>query len=182
MRNRRLTSILCAALLAAPGVASASLGVAAEPWLLDQMLQAQRLGNRSVEVDALNRLMLLDADNPEFKLHWLRMQLDEPQRDAIAIDKMIASLCADETAKACRQARLIMANDDVKRRQEIIKRTYDNAVKRGDENVYIVLGSEFFPEELRCDFSVDGCHPNDIGFRYMADAMKPTLEKIIAKL
>ena len=119
MRNRRLTSILCAALLAAPGVASASLGVAAEPWLLDQMLQAQRLGNRSVEVDALNRLMLLDADNPEFKLHWLRMQLDEPQRDAIAIDKMIASLCADETAKACRQARLIMANDDVKRRQAL---------------------------------------------------------------
>ena len=119
MSNRRLTSIMCAALLAAPAVASASLGVAAEPWLLDQMLQAQRLGNRSVEADALNRLMLLDADNPEFKLHWLRMQLDEPQRDALAIDKMIASLCADETSKACRQARLIMANDDTKRRQAL---------------------------------------------------------------
>ena len=119
MSNRRLTSIMCAALLAAPAVASASLGVAAEPWLLDQMLQAQRLGNRSVEADALNRLMLLDADNPEFKLHWLRMQLDEPQRDAVAIDKMLASLCADETSKSCRQARLIMANDDTKRRQAL---------------------------------------------------------------
>ena len=119
MTNRRLTSIMCAALLATPGVAPASLGVVAEPWLLDQMLQAQRLGNRSVEADALNRLMLLDADNPEFKLHWLRMQLDEPQRDTLAIDKMIASLCADEASKSCRQARLIMANDDVKRRQAL---------------------------------------------------------------
>lgn len=73
-------------------------------------------------------------------------------------------------------------DSNIKRRQEIIKRTYDNAVARGDKNVYIVLGTEFFPEELGGDFSIDGCHPNDIGFRFMADAIKPVLAKMIEKL
>ncbi len=72
--------------------------------------------------------------------------------------------------------------DDVIRRQEIIKKTYDNAKARGDENVYLVLGSEFFPEGLGGDFSVDGCHPNDIGFMYMKEAIAPTLKKMIEKV
>ncbi|MBR2467274.1 MAG: hypothetical protein IKB38_10155 [Clostridia bacterium] len=71
---------------------------------------------------------------------------------------------------------------DVIRRQEIIKKTYENAKMRGDENVYLVLGSEFFPEWLGGDFSVDGCHPNDIGFMYMKEAIAPTLKKMIEKV
>lgn len=119
MRTQHLTSIALAVLLTMPPIASASVGVAAEPWLLDQMLQAQRSGNRSVEADALSRLMLIEADNPEFKLHWLRMQLDEPERDSVAIEKMMADLCTDQLSFSCRQAKLIIANDDEKRRQAL---------------------------------------------------------------
>lgn len=71
---------------------------------------------------------------------------------------------------------------DIKRRQEIISATYERAVARGDKNVYLVLGSEFFPDGVRTEFSVDGCHPNDIGFRFMADAIKPVLSKMISGL
>lgn len=69
--------------------------------------------------------------------------------------------------------------NDVIRRQEIIKKTYDNARARGDENVYLILGSEFFPDGLGGDFSVDGCHPNDIGFMYMKEAIRPVLAEMI---
>lgn len=68
---------------------------------------------------------------------------------------------------------------DVSRRQEIIKRTYENARSRGDENVWLLLGSDYFPSDLGGDFSVDGVHPTDLGFMFMAKAIAPKLEEII---
>lgn len=71
---------------------------------------------------------------------------------------------------------------DVKARQDVVKATYKNAAARGDENVWLVLGSEFFPEGLAGDFSVDGTHPNDLGFKFMADAMKRALAEMIERV
>ncbi len=71
---------------------------------------------------------------------------------------------------------------DIARRQEIIKATYQRARARGDKNVYLILGSEFFTDGARSEFSVDGCHPNDLGFRFMADAIKPVLARIVAEI
>ena len=70
--------------------------------------------------------------------------------------------------------------DGVAARQAVVKATYDNAVARGDKNVWLVLGSEYFPEGLGGDFCVDGTHPNDLGFKFMADAMRPAIEEMIA--
>ena len=63
-------------------------------------------------------------------------------------------------------------------RLEVIKRTYDNAVKAGDKNVYFINGSELFPE-LRYDYSIDGIHPTDLGFDIMAKAILPVLKKAL---
>ena len=64
-------------------------------------------------------------------------------------------------------------------RLNVIKKTYDNAVKAGDKNVYIINGSEFFGE-LGYDYSIDGIHPTDLGFDIMArkigSVLKETLE------
>jgi lysophospholipase L1-like esterase len=65
-------------------------------------------------------------------------------------------------------------------RQEIIKETYDAAVARGDKNVYILYGSEFF-SEIGNEYSVDDTHPTDEGFYYMAKAIAPTLKKMLEK-
>jgi hypothetical protein len=63
-------------------------------------------------------------------------------------------------------------------RKEIIYSTYKEAADGGDRNVYFLDGEEMFAE---CeDFgTVEGCHPNDIGFLYISRAVGDTIEKII---
>ncbi len=63
-------------------------------------------------------------------------------------------------------------------RFEIIKRTYDNAVAAGDKNVYLLRGSDFF-DGLDADFTVDGVHPTDLGFFYMANGIAKVLGPVL---
>ena len=69
-------------------------------------------------------------------------------------------------------------NDDITRR-DIIKRTYENALEKGDRNVYFIDGTGIFDGEFRDDCTVDGVHPNDMGFSRMASAMLKVLIKIL---
>lgn len=69
------------------------------------------------------------------------------------------------------------AEDELRR--EIIKNTYDSAVKRG-ENVYILNGNEYFDLPYAdTDWSTDGIHPNDLGYYCMALKVGALLKKII---
>lgn len=62
----------------------------------------------------------------------------------------------------------------------IIKKTYDNAKAAGDENVYIINGLEcFFEYGPEC--TVDGTHPNDFGYRFMAERISRDLKEILDK-
>ena len=72
-------------------------------------------------------------------------------------------------------------NDDCNGRIEIVKRTYDNARARGDRNVYFICGKEFFGDN-GLEFTVDGCHPSDIGFYRMASVIEPVLREVFEKL
>ena len=65
-----------------------------------------------------------------------------------------------------------------KRTREVIIKTYENAVGAGDKNVWFVDGSRFF-DEVGDAFSVDGTHPNDLGFYYMAKGILPTLKEAL---
>lgn len=67
------------------------------------------------------------------------------------------------------------------RRFEIIKKTYDNAKAAGDENVYILKGTDFFGENA-LDFTVDGTHPSDVGYYFMAEGIYPTIYKILQSM
>ena len=62
------------------------------------------------------------------------------------------------------------------KRNEVIKRTFANAVAAGDKNVYFIDGREL---ALDYDNTVDGCHPTDYGFKCMADRLIKELTKII---
>ncbi len=64
---------------------------------------------------------------------------------------------------------------DVPERVEIIRRTFDNAVARGDKNVYIIPGASINVK----GGTVDGCHPNDLGFYYMARDLEPVLKECL---
>ena len=55
-------------------------------------------------------------------------------------------------------------------RLEIITRTYQNALARGDKNVYLIDG-EALTTLCGNEGTVDGCHPTDFGFASMARAL-----------
>ena len=63
-----------------------------------------------------------------------------------------------------------------KERENIIRNTYKKARASGDKNVYFLAGRTFYGKTDRENCSVDRCHPNDLGFYYMA---KGIYKKII---
>lgn len=69
-------------------------------------------------------------------------------------------------------------NDKEKERLEIIKTTYNNAIATGDKNVYFISGPELM-KYAKNEGTVDGCHPNDLGFASMAQVLGDFLEKLI---
>ena len=71
--------------------------------------------------------------------------------------------------------------EDHERRRAVVRKTYENALARGDKNVRFLDGGTFFPEEKRYECTVDACHPNDMGFSYMADAAAPVLLDFLGK-
>ncbi len=66
-------------------------------------------------------------------------------------------------------------------RREIIRETYETALREGDKNVYFIDGAELFAGEEWDSCSVDGTHPNDLGFHRMAMRIGAELEKILKK-
>ncbi len=68
---------------------------------------------------------------------------------------------------------------DCDKRFEIIKASFEKAKAKGDMNVYLVDGREFFDGEHSCDCTVDGCHPNDLGFYRMATVLGKVLKEVL---
>lgn len=69
-------------------------------------------------------------------------------------------------------------NKNTQQRIDIIRRTYENAKAMGDNNVYLVTGQELMAL-AQFDGTVDGVHPNDLGFFSMAQALIPVLKKLL---
>ncbi len=68
---------------------------------------------------------------------------------------------------------------DNRRRREVIRRTYENAVSAGDRNVWFIDGETFFGEKDRHLCTCDCCHPNDLGFYRMAEVIEPVVKSIL---
>ena len=69
-----------------------------------------------------------------------------------------------------------LTGDDEKR-CKVTEATYQNAIKNGDKNVYYVSQSEL-TELCKGEGTVDGIHPNDLGFASMAMALSKIFEKL----
>ena len=65
-----------------------------------------------------------------------------------------------------------------KLRLEIIRATYNNAIGAGDKNVYLIEGT-ILMRLAEDEGTVDGCHPNDLGFMSMAKEIGALLERIL---
>jgi lysophospholipase L1-like esterase len=64
-------------------------------------------------------------------------------------------------------------------RRKIIRKTYRQGLSEGDRNLYFVDGRKLFGNKDRDACTVDGCHPNDLGFFRMAEHIEPTLRKAL---
>ena len=64
-------------------------------------------------------------------------------------------------------------------RRAVIRRTYEHALAAGDTRVRFIDGETLFGTTERRDCLVDGTHPNDLGFRRMADAITPVLRELL---
>lgn len=68
---------------------------------------------------------------------------------------------------------------ETKERKAIILETMKRAKDEGDENIYFVDGSKLFEGEASDACTVDGLHPNDLGFYRMAQALIPVLKQAL---
>ncbi|MBR7098476.1 MAG: hypothetical protein IKC59_03595 [Clostridia bacterium] len=62
-------------------------------------------------------------------------------------------------------------------RRDVIMNTYRHARANGDSNVYYIDGAGVFRGPYQDLCTVDGCHPTDVGFALMADAIGNELER-----
>ena len=77
---------------------------------------------------------------------------------------------------------LYLLNEPEKERLAHIKDVYERARKSGDENVYFVDGSKTAENYGKHDATVDGVHPNDLGFYGIAEKLEIVLKEIFAKM
>lgn len=66
-------------------------------------------------------------------------------------------------------------NSDFAKRIEIITDTYNAALANGDKNVYLITGRELL-SDVGDEGLVDNCHPTDLGFWNMANALLPIVK------
>ncbi len=69
---------------------------------------------------------------------------------------------------------------DERARRAIVMQTYQKAIAEGDRNVYFVDGASLFAGDESDACTVDGCHPNDLGFYRFAQALLPVLRQFNA--
>lgn len=74
--------------------------------------------------------------------------------------------------------------EDTLRRRDVVLRTYVNALKRGDEHVKFIDGTEVFKEAAKLGVAADSCtvdgvHPNDLGFACMAKVFGDAIAEMI---
>ncbi len=72
---------------------------------------------------------------------------------------------------------------DVKKKMAAAKRimvdVYNYAIENGDENVYYIDGDGLFLGSLEDSCTVDGCHPNDLGFSRIAEKVGAILKRAV---
>ena len=77
-----------------------------------------------------------------------------------------------------REKRIARLGDDWKERRRFIASIVQERIKKGDKNVYLVDGARLLGP-AGDDGLVDGGHPNDLGFYFMAENLRPVLQKVL---
>ncbi len=72
--------------------------------------------------------------------------------------------------------------EDAAARRAVIQKTYENARRAGDRQVYFVDGESLLAGTEPSNCTADGIHPNDAGFQRMAEVLTPVLARILEQV
>ena len=61
----------------------------------------------------------------------------------------------------------------------MVRRSYEQAVAEGDQNVYFIDGRELIAPEVREFALVDNTHPTDVGFYSIAKRLLPLMQQLV---
>ncbi len=64
-------------------------------------------------------------------------------------------------------------------KRKVVQAAYEKAIAQGDQKVSFIPGEELFAGDHRDDCTVDGTHPNDLGFYRMAKRIGAELKKVL---
>ena len=64
-------------------------------------------------------------------------------------------------------------------RRDVILDTCRRARESGDSNIHFIDGAEVYRGAYEDMCTVDNCHPNDLGFALMADAVESQLKTVL---
>jgi hypothetical protein len=70
-------------------------------------------------------------------------------------------------------------NEDHISRRDIVMQSYLAARDKGDKNVYFIDGETLLKGEFEESCTIEGCHPNDIGFLRMSRIIGDKLNEIM---
>ena len=76
---------------------------------------------------------------------------------------------------------MICEQKNILLRRDIIMQSYLKARSLGDENVYFIDGLSFNAAAHQYDMTLDGCHPNDVGFVRMAESIGAVIRHALEK-
>ncbi|MEG2597670.1 MAG: SGNH/GDSL hydrolase family protein, partial [Oscillospiraceae bacterium] len=65
-------------------------------------------------------------------------------------------------------------------RRDVIYSTYIHAIHAGDKNIYFIDGYSLFQGNDRDSCTVDGLHPNDLGFYRMAETIESIVREVLS--
>ncbi|MEE1238866.1 MAG: SGNH/GDSL hydrolase family protein [Acutalibacteraceae bacterium] len=66
---------------------------------------------------------------------------------------------------------------DTAQRYDVILNTFMNAKEAGDNKVWLINGANVFTDDYRDCCTHENCHPNDLGYMYMAKAVSELLKE-----
>lgn len=67
-------------------------------------------------------------------------------------------------------------------RKDVIIETFRGAREAGDKNVYYIDGETFFLGKFENECTMDGVHPNDLGFTLMADGIEAVIRRALRNI
>lgn len=76
------------------------------------------------------------------------------------------------------KADLLYGAEETRLRRDVIEKTYKDAVACGDKKVWFVDGTKIYGDDAD-NCTVDGVHPNDLGFRHMVESIYPALAEAL---